>query len=99
MGRPQLNTEPLKVDFGSAEARVIAGTYDVLMVCSGYEDGLYLSDKDHLWQINMTDGSLELILAWEDIFLKAEYVQEIRRQEDGGFLPRRFRRKESLYWG
>lgn len=85
-GEAQLNTEPLKVDFGSAEARVIAGTYDVLMVYSGYEDGLYLSDKDHLWQINMTDGSLELILAWEDIFLKAEYVQEIRRQEDGGFL-------------
>lgn len=82
----QLNTAPLKVDLRSAEVPVIAGTYDILRVYSGYEDGLYLADDNHLWQIDMTDGSLELILAWEDIFLKSEYVQEIRRQEDGGFL-------------
>ena len=85
-GEAQLNTEPLKVDPRLAEVPVIAGTYDILKVYSGYEDGLYMADENHLWQIDMTDGSLELILAWEDIFLKSDYVQEIRRQEDGGFL-------------
>lgn len=78
--------EPLRVNFASAEGRAAAGRDDTLRVFSGYRDGVYLADKNRLWQINLTDGSLEEIVAWQDIYLKAEYVKAVRRQEDGTLL-------------
>jgi hypothetical protein len=82
----QKDTMPLLADFKSSEVPVVAETYDILMVYGGYRDGLYLADKNHLWQIDLTDGALEPLLGWEDIYLKADYVKDVRRQEDGGFL-------------
>ena len=51
----QKDTMPLLADFKSSEVPVVAETYDILMVYGGYRDGLYLADKNHLWQIDLTD--------------------------------------------
>lgn len=75
----------LQVDFSTAPESMGIGDGD-LFVFSGYEDGLYMTDQDRLWQISLTDGSVEPLLLWQDFTLKSGYVTEIRRREDGGFL-------------
>ena len=75
---------PLQLDLSSAPEPVGIGSE--LLLFSGYGEGAYLADQDRLWQIDLTDGSVEPLLVWRDAYLKAGYVLEIRRQEDGGFL-------------
>ncbi len=89
---------PLQVDFSSAPESMSINTSD-LFVFSGYEDGLYLTDPNRLWQISLTDGSGEPLLTWQDFTLKSGYVTEIRRQEGGGFLLYAFDSLEQEnYW-
>lgn len=77
---------PLRVNFESAAETVASGADAMLYVFSGCEDGLYLADTNQLWRINLTDGSLETLWAWQDFNLKPGYVKAIRRQANGGFL-------------
>lgn len=89
---------PLQVDFSSAPESMSIDTSD-LFVFSGYEDGLYLTDPNRLWQVSLADGSVEPLLTWQDFTLKSGYVTEIRRQEDGGFLLYAFDSLEQEnYW-
>lgn len=91
--------EPLRVDFKSAEVSVIPGDDGTFFVFSGYEGGLYMADQYRLWGIGLEDGSLKLLLAWEEIGLKPWYVRETRRQEGGGFLMYVFDTlEEENYW-
>lgn len=76
--------EPLRVNYASAEETVAAA--GDMHIYSGYSDGLYMADQNRMWQIDMADGSLEALFQWENIHIKAEYLQAVRRQEDGGFL-------------
>lgn len=77
--------ELLQVDFSSAPESISIGNGE-MFVLGNYEDGLYLIDTDHLWQIDMTDGSVNPLLDWQDLTLKGEYVTAIRRQAEGGYL-------------
>lgn len=79
------NARPLQVDFSSAPESLTVDTSDLFMF-SGYEDGLYMTDRDRLWQIDLEDGSVEPLLVWADLTLKGEYVTAVRRQAEGGFL-------------
>lgn len=92
--------EPLRVDFKSAEETLEAGSDDgFYIVFNGNQDGIYMADQNRLWQIDVGDGSLKALLAWRDVYLKAEYVEELRRQEDGGFLAYIFDTLEQEnYW-
>ena len=76
---------PLQVDFSSVPDSMRISPGD-LSIFSGYGDGLYLTDPERLWQLDLTDGSLDPLLVWQDFSLKGGYVTEIRRREDGGFL-------------
>ena len=75
---------PLQLDLSSVPEPMSIGSN--LLLFSGYREGAYLADQDRLWQIDLTDGSLEPFLVWQDVCLKAGYIREIRRHEDGGFL-------------
>ncbi len=76
--------EPLRVDYASAEETVATG--GDLFIFSGYSDGLYMVDQNRMWQIDLTDGSLEALFQWQDMNIKAEYVQAVSRQGDGFLL-------------
>ena len=80
--------DPLLADLRSASEPIVsaAGTPDALHVFGGGEDGLYLADKNRLWKIDLTDGTLSSLFSWEEMSLKAGYVKQISRKEDGGFL-------------
>ena len=43
-------------------------------------------DQNRMWQIDLTDGSLEALFQWQDMNIKAEYVQAVSRQGDGFLL-------------
>ena len=90
---------PLRVDTASAPEVLTPCSNNGLYVFSGHENGLYLMDYNRLWQIDLSDGSLVPLFAWQDVSLKAEDVKEIRRQEDDSFLVYIFNTlEEENYW-
>ena len=80
--------EPLLVDLRSAPKPVVseAGTFDQLYLFGGREGGIYLADKNRLWQVDRTDGSLTGLFTWDEVALKAGYIRELLQREDGSFL-------------
>ena len=80
--------EPLFISKKTAPETEVSvyGTLDSFYVFGGREDGIYLADRNRLWRVDLAGGPLKELFAWEDISLKAGYVKEILRQEDGGFL-------------
>lgn len=76
---------PLRADFSSAPESAGVDTNQLLLF-SGYGDGIYMADQNRLWQIDLADGSLQSLFLWQDVGLKADYLREVWRQENGGFL-------------
>lgn len=85
-GRRTAKPLPARLEEAPVKVMQIFGQNQPFFVFSDREDGVYLIDQNRLWQISLEDGSLETVLAWKDAELKAEYVREILRQEDGSFL-------------
>ena len=84
MGEQKRKTaQPLAVDLRSQS--VAAQNYDQLFVFADRE-GAYLADKNGLYKINLTDGSLVKLFTWEEVNLRVESIQQMARQEDGSFL-------------
>ncbi|RKJ20464.1 extracellular solute-binding protein [bacterium D16-50] len=81
----QKDAVPLQLDLSSVPESTSIGS-EKLFLFSGYGEGAYLADQNRLWQIDLSDGSIEPLLVWQDAYLRAGYVREIRRREDGGFL-------------
>ncbi len=81
--RERATAQPLAVDLESQP--VAARNYNPLLVF-GDGSGVYLADKNCLWKIDLTDGSLDMVFNWEEVSLRAESIRQMARQEDGSFL-------------